>query len=695
MAKNAKNKMEERTIPSETTKVIEKDDKELLTEVLSHYQQWTDDNDIRAFRKGGWKDIMDAYWGKLPDDWPFISHTVDPRIRTTLLEKNARLTNRTLKGKVTPKKGTTIVKARINGAVIDNQWDNATEGGSMQQKISTCDLDARLNGSKFAYVYWKELRDSKGELKFDGNEMKPIDINDCGMDPNCEHIRSAKWFQHRMWMPVENITENKDLYGEKYAELMKLITVDKKKFSQKRRDISYTKRVKQLKGLEDRLGTDPSFPVVEWVIEYRVDKWIIFCPSYSLLMLVQDNPYDHNNIPISQLRYYPIDGENLGESEVESVLPLWRAIQAFLCAFMDEAILKMRPPLKVVEGAVRIETIVYQPEAMWLMDNVNAVMEVESRADSIKYFQSTYPMLVSAFNVAMGDMSQGTSNVDPMGQDKTATEIRQIAKQQNTRDQKNQTELAEFIKDVVGMWIANNKQFLFRDPDKKEHLLQILGDDNYNYFKREGMDEMVLPDEVAVAIQETMASMQEAGVNLDEATLQSMIQAGQIPKYPVITNPDEKDSSKLDMKPKLRPTELGDGAELSVTPEDTDGNYDYVPDVKSMEAGAGEQLMFARSQAIAQVTNPNMLQLLAAQGVKPLIKDLLIADFEDKGLNDAGKYFEAIQPALPTQNPATAGANPTGGVLPPEATASMGNVPQAPTQPSIDQQMAGSNQIPQ
>jgi hypothetical protein len=689
MAKKAKSKFEARTIPAETTEVIKKDDQELLTEVLSHYEDWTDDNAMRASRPGGWKEVMDAYWGKLPEDWPFISKTVDPRIRTSLLEKNARLTNRTLKGKVTPKKGTTIVKARINGAVIDNQWDNANDGGSMQQKVGTCDLDARLNGSKFAYVYWRELTDSKGELKFDGNEMKPLDINDCGMDPNCDHIRSAKWFQHRMWMPVENITANKELYGEKYDELMKLISQDKTHFSQKRRDNEYTKRVKELKGLEDRLGTDPSFPVIEWVIEYRLDKWIIFAPSYSLLMLVQDNPYEHGNIPIGQLRYYPIDGDNLGESEVEPVLPLWKAIQAFLCSFMDEAIIKMRPPLKVVEGAARIETIVYQPEAMWLMDNPNAVTEVESRGDSIKYFQATYPMLVSAFNVAMGDLSQGISNLDGTQADKSATEVRALAKQQNTRDQKNQQELAQFIKDIVGMWIANNKQFLFRDPEKKEHLLQILGDDNYNYFKREGMDEMILPDEVAIAIQETMQSMMEAGAELPESQLQTMIEAGQIPKYPVIENPDEKDTDKMIIKSKLRPTELGDGAEFSITPDDLDGTYDYVPDIKSMEAGAGEELMFARSQAIAQVTNPNMLQLLAAQGVRPLIKDLLIADFEDKGLADASKYFESVGP----QNQAPAGIAPTGGVLETQQNAGMGNVPKAPTQPSIDQQMAGSNQI--
>jgi hypothetical protein len=666
-----------------------KDEEELLNQLQQHHLWWTDDNQMRITRKSGWRDIIDAYWGKLPDDWPFISKTVDPRIRTSLLEKNARLTNRTLKGKVIPREGGDIIKARVNNAIIDYQWDSANEGGSMQQKISSCDMDSRINGSKFAYIYWRTLK-KDDEILFDGNELRPLDINDCGMDPNCDHIRNAKWFQHAIWMPIEDLELNKDLYPG-YDELMSRIKSDKyAKVAQQRRDNKYINRIKQNKGLEDRMGTDEAFPVVRIVVEYRTDKWITFAPDYNLILSVIDNPYDHQKIPIAQLKYYPIEGDNLGESEVEPVLPLWKAIQAVMCAFLDEVILKMRPPLKVVEGSARIETLVYQPEAHWLMDNPNAVMEVESRGDSIKYFQNTYPALVSAFNVAMGDLSQGTSNMDPMQGDKTATEIRQIAKQQNTRDQKNQQQLAEFIKDVISMWIVNNKQFLFRDPKKSDYVLRILGGDNFEYFKRAGMDEMVLPEEVATVIGEIQASMSESGVDIPEEQLNSMIESGKIPRYPVVENPEEKDASKMEIKPKLREYESGGAAELSVIPEDLEGMYDYIPDVKSMEASSGEQLMFARTQAIAQVTNPNVLQLLAAQGYKPLIKDLLVSDFEDKGLQDAQKFFEAV--AAPQGAPQE-GVAPTGGVLPIEQNPGMGNVPQAPSQAGIEQQMARPDQV--
>lgn len=664
------------------------DKEQLLVEVMEHYGWWRDDNEIRKTRPNGLNDVTNAYYGKLPEDWPFISRTTDPRIRTSLLEKNARLTNKPMRGKVVPREGGDVVSARLNNAVINFQWDAANNGGSMSTKIGISDIDSRMYGSKFVYIPWKVVFNGE-RLCFEGNEVEPLNIMDCGMDPNCDHIRSAKWFQHRSWELLSDMEENADLYPG-LAELKLRVSKKKNAMPQSRRDSKYLSQVKQIRGLEDRMGTDSAFPVIEKVVEYRKDKWIIFAPGYNVILAVIDNPFDHGLIPIEQLRYYPTDGDNLGESEVESVLPLWKAIQAVLCAFLDEVIIKMRPPLKVVEGAVRTETIVYNPEAMWLMDNINAVSEVESRGDSVQYFQNIYPALISAFNVAMGELSQGTSNIDPMSADKTATEIRQVAKQQNIRDQKNQLELSEFIKGIVHMWMSNNKQFLFKDPDKHEHVLKIVGSENFEYFKRLGMDEMVLTEEAANYVQEIVQSFGESGTQLTDGDLNTMIEAAKVPKYPVIENPDEKDSSKLRYKTKMKLSETGDQAELSILPYDMEGHYDFIPDMQSMEASASEQLMMARSQAIAQITNPNLLQLLQLEGQRPKIKDLLIADLEDKGLKDAERFFEPAQPPI---DPAQAGFNPTGGTLPNSQALGMGNVPQAPTQPAIDQQMAGSNQV--
>lgn len=90
---------------------------------------WTEDNDQRMRRKNGWNDITDAYWGKLPKDWPYISKTVIPLLRTSLIEKNGRLLNSKLRGRLIPREGGDTISAIINNEILDFQWDNAQDDG--------------------------------------------------------------------------------------------------------------------------------------------------------------------------------------------------------------------------------------------------------------------------------------------------------------------------------------------------------------------------------------------------------------------------------------------------------------------------------------------------------------------------------------------------------------------------------------
>jgi len=142
---------------------------EVLQEILLHYEMWRDDNRIRQTRENGWNDVIDAYWGKLPDDWAFDSRVTIPLIRTSLTEKNARLINAKLRGRLVPREGGDILKAKINNAVLDFQWDNANHGGSMTSKWKEMDLDTRLMGSMFGLVLWRhveeETTDSKSKKK--------------------------------------------------------------------------------------------------------------------------------------------------------------------------------------------------------------------------------------------------------------------------------------------------------------------------------------------------------------------------------------------------------------------------------------------------------------------------------------------------------------------------------------------------
>lgn len=662
-------------------------DSELLKEVMSHYNQWTDDRDTRMTRKFGWNDITDAYYGQLPDDWPFTSRTTDPRIRTAIVEKNARLVNGKLRGRLVPRESGDIIKARINNAKLDFDWDNANEGGSMLTKISICDMDTRMYQSKFGLAKWKVEYDEDGKIRFEGNEFLPLDIRNCGMDFSASHIKNAKWFQYLSWEFVEDLEKQAGPDGK---PLFKNLGKVKAKIMAKKtdtglvsstRNTEYSSRIKEIQGLEDRVGTDMAYPVVLVGHELRENQWIDFCPEFEEIIRTIPNPYAHKKIPITQLRYYPIQDDPLGESEVESVIPLWRAIQATLCAYMDEVILKMRPPLKIIEGAARLETVLYNAEAQWLVTRPDAITEMQSNGEAVRYFETTYSALVSAFNTAMGMMSQGTSGVDAFNPQKTATEVKYSMKQQNARDEKNQTDLAEFIKDIMMFWLSNNKQFLFSDPKKHEHLLRIIGQDNFAYLKQAGLDQLDIPEAALVAIGDII----QQNPNTTDEEINQMMEAGSLPKYPVIENPEEKDFTKQIIKPKMKVNDTGDIAEIYSTAEDFDGVYDYIPDVKSMAVGASTELMQGRQVAIQSLTtNPVVLQLLQTEGYKPKIKELLETNFEDLGLKDAERFFEKIQQtAIPTAGGPVgtpqAGIDQMGGVQPTGGQPGLPSIPQAPT----------------
>lgn len=679
--------MAKKSTPKKTD--IPGEDKELI-EVMDHYQAWTADMDQRRTRKNGWDQITDAYYGKLPSDWPFASKTVDPRIRTSLLEKNARLLNSKLRGRLTPRKGGTVLGANLNNALIDFQWDTANDGGSMQTKLSIADMDTRLYGSKFGLVTWRYVEDEDGNVLFDGNEFKPLDIRDCGIDFAATHIRDAKWFQHRQWVFIEDLEKESDISGVpafKNIGKIKAMMLENQKKGVKtpkssKRENKYISRIKQLKGLEDRLGKDMAFPVLEIVTEYREDKWITFAPEYNEKLRVIDNPYDHHKIPVAQLRYYPLQDDPFGESEVEAVIPLWKAIQATVCGYLDEVMLKQRPPLKILEGEARMETIVYAPEAQWLMNRADAVTEMQSNGEAIRYFQTTYSALVSAFTTAMGDLSQGTSGVDPFTPDKTATEVRATMSQQNARDQKNQSDLAEFIKDIVSMWQANNKQFLFSREDKQQYLLRIVGEDQFAYFKKAGLDGMEITDEGMKVIRDIV---EQRGGEVSDTEMQALIDAAKQPKYPVALNPEEKDPEKLKIVPKMEMSKTGDRADIRLVPEDLEGSYDYIADVKSMAVGASEELSRARSIAMTRFLDPNVVNMLQLEGFKPKLKELLSTDLEMTGLKDADRFFEKIDNG---QNPNNQINQTPGGTEPNLQVGGLSAIPQANTGGGSPQQVA-------
>ena len=315
------------------------------------------------------------------------------------------------------------------------------------------------------------------------------------------------------------------------------------------------------------------------------------------------------------------------------------------------------------------------------MNSPDLVQEHTSNGGFISAFNSAFPMIISQFNTAMGDQSLGiaqnvTSNQSPEFGNKTATEVNDLQKQQNTRDQYNQSYLAEFLKDIMMMWLSNNKQFLFDDPTKKAHILRIIGKDKIQQLQQMNLDGTDIPQYAMDQIAQTI--IQNPGM-VSQDDLQGIASDVSVPTNPVVMNPNDE-PAEYDVKKKLTISPNGQEALLYITPEDFDGEYDYIPDVKSMSAGAGQVMKDARQNALTLAINPQVTQQLITQGDQIKMKELLIGAFEDAGYKDAESLFQPVSNGINTAG--TGNAQPGAGAIGANIPAGMGAPQGIPAQSS-------------
>lgn len=582
--------------------------------------------------------------------WPYDALLFDPRVFTFITEKNARLIANKPKGYLVPREGSDQMSAKINNELLSFQWDQATQGGTMLAKWALMDINARKYGASFAIAKWRYELDDEGQCVYDGPEMQVLNNRDCAHDLAATSIENCNWFQVRQYVTLQDL-ENVNDQARKapiYKNLDKLKTAvvtngEGLGRGGESRTVNWISRNRAIAGLEtDPVGKDDTFKTIEIVTEYRKNRWITFAPKHGVIIRDIPNPYKNYEIPIIMLRYYIIDDDLYGLSEIEPVKGLQKAINAILCQYVDEINQKLYSPIAVGPG-VRMHTLEWAKGARWIMNNPNSDFRlVESRSNAAQFFNNTYSALVSAMMNAVGESSLGTSNIQPFQKDKTATEVKALQIQRNSRDNSNQNYLAEAIERQMMLWHSMNQVLLFSDPKTAWYAIRIAGDEAVNYFSQMDLNGMELPNENIELAYE---------MNPDERGVKDVSGEDLLtPKHPV--------KGEDGLMPKLQPEENGKGAKLYVEPADIKGTYDFVVDVESMAVNAEDQKKEGRQAAISLlVTNPNVSQMLMMEGTKPKFKDLFITWLEDLGFSDADRYFENSQ-GQGGQQPGAAGGNP-------------------------------------
>lgn len=645
------------------------EERERYWEVKRHYDLSREDLEARY---SDWNKKDELFRSHINETgWPYSAMVFDPRTFTAIYEKSARLLANKPKGRLIPREGGDVLGSKINNELLDFQWDDAerVDGEPMLSKWARMDMNARKYGASFALAKW-HFEKRGDDVWFDGPAFTPWNNRDVLHNPSYSSIQ--KWIQLREWASLEDlqkvndVSRGKSIY--KNLDVIRDALTKDARGGGDMRSTAWASKNLSIKGLQDFRGRDEVFKVFELVTEYREDRWITFAPRYGVILRDIPNPYKHGRIPVIQLKYYPIDEDIYGLSEIEPIEKLQKGLNALVNQYLDAINMSLYTPLKVRTASVQMHTLEFGPGKKWLMNDPSSdVLPYETRGAGVAEFASTYRFMVAAMQEALGETSAGVSQLSPGEGERTATEVRETALARNVRDTIQQSFLGEALKDQMNLWLLMNQQLLF-DRQNRQRVIRIVGQDAVMYFQSLGLSEQGLTDETIERL--TSPEMEEV-ITDPSFDMNSVTQ----PLFPV--------SSPEGMIPKMSIDEGGEMAEVVLEPEDVSGNYDYVPDVRSM-SNPEPAMVNALTQLTILAKDPAAIQARMMDGTRLKLSELEKDLFELLGVKDADKYYERADPALGAGGvPVAGGQAPMGAGEPPGVSGGPEAMAGSPTQPIL------------
>jgi hypothetical protein len=96
-------------------------ERETFYTVNQHYNMGLEDLEARY---ADWDRKMELFYSYIDETgWPYQSQIFVPQTFTTLFEKMSRLNAGKPKGRLIPREGGDVIKAKINNSLLDFQWD--------------------------------------------------------------------------------------------------------------------------------------------------------------------------------------------------------------------------------------------------------------------------------------------------------------------------------------------------------------------------------------------------------------------------------------------------------------------------------------------------------------------------------------------------------------------------------------------
>lgn len=588
-----------------------------------------------------------------PAKWPYSVKLATPRGFTAIYNKTTRMVGGRFTGRVEGNEQSDELGARI--ATEHFKWSvnrfNQHSDQPAEAGIAMWDTNTRLYGAGFLRVVWRtekrmkwnpEKKKKELTITYDNWWIENLNNRDVLTQPGRESIQQSDYVIVRRYVSLdelEHIQEDGAMFDEATLNELKEAKTGFGK------EANYTSPTKTIKGLD---WEDDRFEICT---TYYKDKWVTWCPKMgtkgkkkALILRTIENPYVHGEIPIVPLVYIPSQEDIYGMSQLQPVTALLKILSAIQSQFIELGNKELYPPTLVSTTEARIDTFKYRPKAFWLVNNVSNVSVLDQKASqSLSTFSEMYKMIVTEFLEAMGESGQGNSQVDLLGGEKTATEVKDRAFLRGARDNFDKLMLTGALRKVMYLIFE-----MLRDPKftEKNTVIKIVGKDALEYFDKQGFGSWQINEAGYQLVTETADQLSKdeefmMGVgdrSIYDVAYDMLLGSGALDEFAEPVTPVVKAKEVIS---KMVKSDEDNTGYLSVDPsQDYIGEFNFIPDVEALGMPDSASEYQARAQWYGMAKESEKDGSLQRDGFTIKHKDILSKLGELLKVKEADQYFK-------------------------------------------------------
>lgn len=511
--------------------------------------------------------------------------------------------------------------AEILNEVFKYQWKLPRQ--NIATKLSNTGRQMCIFGAAFATLHWLYERrqvDGKMVTTFDAPYFKLHSIYSCYPDLDAESPLTMQYFGVDEYLTMEELENTNYAAGNserRYKNLGKLKEMVKEKATTTSTN-PYNDQASKLRFMKTNVDKERIL-IFRW---YTKSKWISICPDFGLVIEDRENPYKHGELPVHPLIDHDYFNQVWGNGEIAPIRSLVNAHNQFLNMRLDNVKTILEPPFKARAAAAMKygHTWRFERNRIFQMDNLEDLQPFNIPDVTGQTFVSTSNFIKDSIARSLGRFDVLSRNETE--QNRTATEVKVIASEQNARLRYKEKNVDNFIQRIATQWLQLNQQFL-----TQPRLIRIMGSDAIN-------------------------AVEQDQVLYDENGLMKEVIVG-----------DEK-VNKLTKGPN------GQYAFLAVEPEDIIGAYDFVvesgstvlPDPQSeVSTLVGVLSVLEKSKADLEANGktidiePIIASILQKSNVKSIDKVIKEAEqeigVEDAGMDQTSMLQQQMMGAMPQMAP--------------------------------------------